>query len=86
MKARVGLVFLLFVVFISGCQNFFTYSPLDILQRDPDSLSKEQQLVYARQALSSGNKKAMEDALDIVVNDLIPDDPTNPDLYLYAPI
>jgi tetratricopeptide (TPR) repeat protein len=82
MKAYVYALIILGTILIFGCQNFFTYSPLDILQRDPDTLSKEQKLLYARQALSSGNKDAMEEALDVVVNDLIPDDPTNADLWL----
>jgi hypothetical protein len=75
---------LLLVFFISGCQDIFTYGPLDFLQRDPSTLSKDQQLLYARQALSSGKRSAMEDALDVVVNDLLPDDPTNPELYILA--
>jgi hypothetical protein len=75
---------LLLVFFISGCQDIFTYGPLDFLQRDPSTLSKDQQLLYAQQALSSGKRSAMEDALDVVVNDLLPDDPTNPELYILA--
>jgi hypothetical protein len=77
-----GTLLLLFI--LSGCQDIFTFSPLDILQRDPSTLSKEQQLLYARQALSSGNRSAMEDALDVVTNDLIPDDLLNPELYILA--
>ncbi|MEJ2664201.1 MAG: hypothetical protein P8107_09195 [Spirochaetia bacterium] len=73
-------LFLLFLLF--GCQDIFTYSPLDILQRDPASLSKDQQLLYAQQALSSGDDSPITSAIDIVENTLIPDDPANADLYL----
>jgi len=75
-------LFLLFVVF--SCQDIFTFSPLDILQRDPATLSKDQQLLYAQQALSSGDRTVMTDALDVVMTSLVPDDPFNPDLHLLA--
>jgi len=84
MKAYMYAVIILVLAVILGCQDIFTYSPLDFLERDPSTLSKAQQLLYAQQALSSGNDSAMAAALDVVENDLIPDDPTNPDLWLLA--
>ncbi len=75
-----GLLLLVFC--ISGCQDIFTYGPLDILQRDPSTLSKDQQLLYARQALSSGDDDAMSSAVDLVEDTLIPGDPNNADLFL----
>lgn len=82
MKAYLSILIILVLAVCFGCQDVFTYSPLDFLERDPSTLSKEQQLLYARQALSSGDDSAMNKALNIVVNELIPADPTNPDLWL----
>jgi hypothetical protein len=67
----------------AGCQDFFTYSPLGFLERDPETLSKEQQLLYAEQALSSGNEDAMGKALSVVIDQLV-DDPNNVKLLLLA--
>ncbi|MBN1798824.1 MAG: hypothetical protein JW822_09615 [Spirochaetales bacterium] len=82
MKAYASVIILLLLAVIFSCQDIFTYSPLDILERDPKTLSKEQQLLYAEQALSSGRRGVMIDALDVVVNELLPDDPTSVKLNL----
>jgi hypothetical protein len=54
---------------LGGCQQIFTYAPLKGLQRNPASLSPEQRLNYAEQALASGDKAAMLAAYDAIKND-----------------
>jgi hypothetical protein len=81
MKAYFFIIISFILVLCFGCQDVFTYSPLDFLERDPKTLSKEQQLLYAKQALSSGNEDAMEKALS-VVEDQLADDPNNAELLL----
>lgn len=51
---------------LAGCENFFTSSPLAFLQRDPASLSAEQQIQYAEDALTSGDTEAMESAYEVL--------------------
>lgn len=47
---------------LAGCENVFTTSLLSGLQRDPSTLSPEQQVRYAEEALASGDPEAMADA------------------------
>jgi hypothetical protein len=56
-------------MFLGGCQALFTYTPLKGLQRDPASLSPEQKLVYAQDALASGDKTAMQAAYNAIKAD-----------------
>ena len=61
---------ILFVLMIlAGCQDIFTYTPLKGLQRDPSTLSSEQQLVYAQDALASGDRDAMLAAYNAIKTD-----------------
>lgn len=71
---------LLLSLLLSGCQEVFTYSLFEGLQRDPSDLPPEQQISYAESALASGNADAMADIYDEIVA-LAADDP---DLYLLA--
>lgn len=71
---------LLLALLLSGCQEVFTYSLFEGLQRDPSSLPPEQQISFARSALASGDPDAMADIYDEIV-DLAADDP---ELYLLA--
>jgi len=59
-------VILFIYVMLSACQAIFTYSPMSPLQRDPKTLSDEQKINYAREALASGDKESVEKAYDAV--------------------
>ena len=61
------------LVTLAGCQDIFTYTPLKGFQRDPSSLSSEQRLEYAQNALASGDKSTMRDAYDAIKTDTSPD-------------
>jgi hypothetical protein len=54
---------------LGGCQAMFTYSPLSGLQRPPSSMTPEQRITYAQNALASGNTTAMKTAYDAIKND-----------------
>jgi hypothetical protein len=60
---------LLILMILGGCQAIFTYTPLKGFQRDPSSLSPEQRLVYAQDALASGDKAAMLAAYNAIKAD-----------------
>lgn len=62
MRIRVGIAITLAFIVIAGCENVFTTSLLSGLQRDPSTLSAEQQVRYAEEALASGDPEAMADA------------------------
>lgn len=66
----------------SGCQEVFTYSLFEGLQRDPSSLPPEQQISYARSVLASGDPDAMADIYDEIAD--LAQDENDPDLYLLA--
>jgi hypothetical protein len=67
-KAAVFLVPAL-VTLLVGCQAIFTFSPLSGLQRDPSTMSPEQRLTYAQDALASGDTAAMQKAYNAIKND-----------------
>jgi hypothetical protein len=67
-KAAVFLVPAL-VLLLAGCQAIFTFSPLSGLKRDPSTMSPEQRLTYAQDALASGDTAAMQKAYDAIKND-----------------
>ncbi len=46
------------ISFFVSCEAVFTFSPLSGLQRDPSSLSEEQKIVFAQNALSAGDASA----------------------------
>ena len=52
------------LLLLGGCEAIFTSSPFTALQRNPSSLSPEQQITYAQDALASGDKTAMQAAYD----------------------
>lgn len=49
-----------------GCEQIFTYTPFEFLQRPLGSLTPEQQLQYGQDALESGDTGAMQDAYDVL--------------------
>jgi hypothetical protein len=57
------------VVALGGCQAIFTYSPVAALQRPPSSLTAEQRVTYAENALASGDAATMKAAYDAIKND-----------------
>ncbi|HEY9594238.1 MAG TPA: hypothetical protein VHE79_07165 [Spirochaetia bacterium] len=60
----------LFAVFaLGGCQAIFTYSPVAGLQRSPSSLTPEQRVTYAENALASGDTDAMKAAYEAIKDD-----------------
>ncbi|MFP4364722.1 MAG: hypothetical protein ACLFR1_12740 [Spirochaetia bacterium] len=61
---------------VSGCQAVFTYSPVSFLQRDVSEMSAAQQAEYAEDALASGDKEKMKEALT-AIEQQIADDPEN---------
>ena len=56
----------LVVLALASCEMMFTTSPLSFLQRDPANLSPEQQVVFARDALASGNRDQMKAAYELL--------------------
>lgn len=54
----------LIAVGFASCESVFTTSPLAFLQRDPSTLSPEQQVSYGEQALASGDPDAMAEAYE----------------------
>ena len=73
LRAPITLWILLVLMVLAGCQNIFTYTPLKGLQRDPSTLSSEQRLVYAQDALASGDRNAMLAAYNAIKTDTSPD-------------
>ena len=65
---------------LSACQEVFTYSLLEGMQRDFSSLSDEQKISYAEDVLASGDADAMADIYDEIAA-MAADDP---ELYLLA--
>lgn len=61
---RALAIVLLVAVGLAACENVFTTSPLSFLQRDPSTLSPEQQVSYGEEALASGDPDAMADAYE----------------------
>ena len=79
--------FLLFVagffLILTGCEAVFTYSPLSFLQRDHADLSDEQQIVWAEEALASGDTEAMKEGYD-AIKELAVDSSDAEETYLAA--
>ncbi|TFG63763.1 MAG: hypothetical protein E4H36_04800, partial [Spirochaetales bacterium] len=78
----VSLIVVLTLAAVS-CQRIFTYSPLSFLQRDPSSLSAQQQVNYAEDILASGTAEDMAAAYALI-QALLAADPGNADLQLLA--
>ena len=78
-----GVVLLLAAaVALSSCEQAFTTSPLSWLERDPDNMSKEQQIRYAEDALRSGSKSSASKAYDALSKNVDGDDPAELNLLL----
>ncbi len=56
---RTGVAAIVVAIALVSCENVFTTSPLSFLQRDPASLSPEQQIAFANDALASGDEEQM---------------------------
>jgi hypothetical protein len=56
-------------VMLGGCEQLFTYTPFQGLNRPLSSLSAEQRVKYAQDALASGDAAAMKAAYDAIVAD-----------------
>jgi hypothetical protein len=65
-----------------GCDAIFTTSPVSFLQRDPDNMSLDQRINYARDALASGDEDAIADAYDAIKDDAVAS--TDSELHLLA--
>jgi hypothetical protein len=78
-RAPAAIAILSALLMLAGCQAIFTYTPLKGLQRDPSSLSSDQKLVYAQEALASGDKAAMRAAYNAIKSE-----PGNDALHLNA--
>ena len=66
MKTRVMLVVWLALLSVASCEMVFTTSPLAFLQRDPSRLSEQQQVVFGRNALASGDREKMAVAFELL--------------------
>ncbi|MCF7927593.1 MAG: hypothetical protein K9L68_00760 [Spirochaetales bacterium] len=72
------------LLLFSSCQDLFTTSAFEFLQRDPSDLSLSQQIVYAENALASGDEGAIQSAYE-AIGDSLADDPNDAGLNsLYA--
>jgi len=69
MRKTAGFLVPFLAMLMAGCQAIFTFSPLSGLQRDPSTMSPEQRLTYAQDALASGDAAAMKKAYDALKND-----------------
>lgn len=62
--ARLCLPIFLLVFPVLGCENIFTYSPLEGLRRDVSKLPVEQRIELAQSAINSGDVDAMIEVYD----------------------
>ena len=72
-----------FAIILGSCQQVFTRSLFSFLQRDPSTLSPEQQLIWAENALASGDPAIIKQAYD-VLKDAAADSPANGELNYMA--
>lgn len=64
------LVFFIILLVFSGCEDFFTASPLEGFRRDPSSLSEGAKLSLAVDAISSGDTDTMNQLIDSMEADI----------------
>ncbi len=76
------LVLVSALVVLGACEQAFTTSPLSWLERDPDNMSKDQQIRYAEDALRSGSKSSARKAYDALSKNVDADDPAELNLLL----
>lgn len=68
MIKKLPFIFLvLMIFFIISCQEIFTYSALNSLERDPSSLSEDEKIAYAYAALESQKVEYMEKAYAVMI-------------------
>ena len=65
-----------------ACEQAFTTSPLSWLERDPDNMSKAQQIRYAEDALRSGSRSSARKAYDALSKNVDADDDAELNLLL----
>lgn len=63
---------------LAGCERIFTTSPFSFMRRDPSTYTTAQLLVFAEDALASGDREAMAAAYELLR------DSTDPDTQLLA--
>ncbi len=78
--SRMVTLLVLIALVLSACQEVFTYSLLEGMQRDFSSLPREQKISYAKDVLASGDADAMADIYDEIAAMAASD----PELYLLA--
>lgn len=85
MKKTALVIFLVLTaaVLFCSCQAVFTFSPFSGLQRDPSTLSAEQQMTWAESVLATGDTESMAEAYAII-QALLADNPDDPELNLLA--
>ena len=59
-----GGIVALIVLALASCQAVFTFSPLSFLQRAPSTLTVDQKVSYAEEALASGDREALTAVYD----------------------
>ena len=77
MKRSIILI-VITVLVLCGCERVFTSSLLEFLQRDPASYTDAQKLIFAEDALASGDEAAMAAAFELLA------DSTDPETQLLA--
>lgn len=77
------IITVLVVLMFIGCQDVFTFSPFEALQRDPASLPDEQKKTYATSVLANGTREEMNEAYTII-SDMAEKNKDDGDLQLLA--
>lgn len=68
------------VLLLIGCEQLFSTNVFSGLERDPSKLSFEQQIVYARNAVASGDRKIQAKAYDALAKSLADKNNQDPEL------
>lgn len=79
-----ALVLLLLLLPLGSCEQFFSTNVFQGLERDPSKLSFEQQVSYARSALSSTDSKVQAKAYDALADSLAKHNNSDPELNALA--
>ncbi len=78
--AALLLLLLLPLLLLGGCEQFFSTNLFAGLERDPSQLSFEQQVTYARNALSSNYTRVQAKAYDALADSLARRNNSDPEL------
>ena len=81
-KAIIAILAVSAMLSFFSCQQFFTTSPLDDLQRDPGSLTDEQYEALAKAALETGDTDEIAEIYDGLGT--LPPVEDDPDIYILA--